>query len=242
MSDELAGALRELAAQHETPPRVGAAEIRGRAGRRSRRRRTALALGTAATAACVLTAVSFTLHPEAPAGERHRPGTASGLPAPSATAPGTATPAPRTASSGVLDLSRHTLTVGDRVLRVEPHSFGGFPAGTRLTVAARAESDLLRPEGRDDTRKPVEVPYLVELRTPDRKAVYAAGLTFDTEALMSLSAKAGWVGMSVKDAEWFYHRVRVGTRIELTSTAAPAAAVPGTPTTAAGGDPESARR
>ncbi|MBT3153384.1 hypothetical protein HTV45_21360 [Streptomyces sp. CHD11] len=225
MSDELGVALRDLVARYETPPRVDAAEIRGRAGRRSRRRRTALALGTAA---CVLTAVALTLDTGAPAGNRHRPGTAPDVPAPSAAAPGEAapsmaTPGPRTSSSGVLDLGRHTLTVGDRVLRVASHSFGRIPAGTRLTVAAKTESDLLPLEGRPGTEKPVEVPYLVELRTPGREAVYAAGLTFDTRALMSVPGKDGWVGMSLGDAEWFYHRVRVGARIEITSTATPGA-------------------
>ncbi|MFF8635565.1 hypothetical protein ACF052_15425 [Streptomyces pilosus] len=227
MSDELGAALRELAAQHETPPRLAAAEIRGRATRRSRRRKAALALGTAATAACVLAAVTHTLHTGDATGTRHLPGAASDAPP-----PGPATPDPRTTSSGVLDLGRHTLTIGDRVMRVDSHSFGRFPAGTRLTVRAKTEMDLLPLEGRPESGTEVKVPYLVELRTPGQQPVYAGGLAFDTKALMALSADSGWVGMSVTDAEWFYRRVRVGDGIDLRSTPVPSAdvttALPGT--------------
>ncbi|GGV66999.1 hypothetical protein GCM10010294_21270 [Streptomyces griseoloalbus] len=216
MSDELAGALRELAAQHETPPRVDAAEIRGRAQRRSRRRKVTAVLGTAATAACALAAVAFTLHPEDPAENRQVPATASDTPPPTST---TATPSP--APAGLLDLGRHTLTVGDRVMRVDSHSFGRFPSGSRMTVVAKADLELLPLEGNPEVGKEVKVPYLVELRTPDRQAVYTGALAFDTRALGALSAETGWVGMSITDAEWFYHRIRVGDRIEITSTVLP---------------------
>lgn len=223
MSDELGTALRELAARHETPPRVDAAEIRSRAGRRTRRRKAALTLTTLATAACALTAAVVTLHTGDRADDRHFPGAAADAPA----VPGAATPTPLLpASTGVLDLGRHTLTVGDRVLRVDSHSFGRFPPGTRLTVKAKAESDLLPLEGRPAARKEVEVPYLVELRTPGQEPVYAGGLAFDTKALVGLDTDSGWVGMSVTDAEWFYRRVRVGDGIDLTSTPTPTPSTP----------------
>lgn len=218
MSDELAGALRELAAQHETPPRVGAAEIRDRAGRRSRRRRAAAALGTAATAACVLAAVAFTLHTEDPGRNDRTPTAASDGPTP---APSTATPVP--ASAGVLDLGRHTLTVGERVMRVDSHSFRRFPPGSRMTVVTKDDTRTLRLESGTKFGAEIKVPYLVELRTPDRQPVYAGALAFDTKALAALSADTGWLGMSLTDAEWFYTRVRVGDRIEITSTVAPSA-------------------
>ncbi|MFE2277393.1 hypothetical protein ACFXAE_09000 [Streptomyces sp. NPDC059454] len=222
MSDELADALRELAAQHETPPRVGAAEVRARAGRRSRRRRAAAALGTVATAACVLAAVAFTPHTGEP-GRNGRtpaaaPDAASDAPTP---APSTAAPVP--ASAGVLDLGRHTLTVGERVLRVDSHSFRQFPPGSRMTVVAKADGKLLRLESGTKSGAEIKVPYLVELRTPDRQPVYAGALAFDTKALAALSAGTGWLGMSPTDAEWFYTRARTGDRIEITSTVTPGA-------------------
>lgn len=216
MSDELADVLRELAARHETPPPVDAAEIRDRARRRSRRRRGTAVLGTAAAAACALAAVAFTLHTEDPAENRQVPATASETPPPTS-APATPVPAP----AGLLDLGRHTLTVGDRVMRVDSHSFGPFPPGSRMTVVAKADLELLPLEGDPEVGKEVKVPYLVELRTPDREPVYVGALAFDTRALGALSAKAGWVGMSITDAEWFYHRTRVGDRIEITSTVPP---------------------
>ncbi|MFF8030026.1 hypothetical protein [Streptomyces sp. NPDC016626] len=226
MSDELSRVLRELAAQHETPPRVAAAEIRDRARRRSRRRRATAALGTAAAAACALAAVAFTLHTGAPAENRRLPAAAPDAPPPS-----TAAPVPAPATAGVLDLGRHTLTVGDRVMRVDSHSFRRFAPGTRMTVVARADSKLLPLQYGTQAGEDVKVPYLVELRTPDREPVYAGALAFDTKALAALTAKAGWVGMSITDAEWFYRRARVGDHIEITSTLAPSptetAATPG---------------
>lgn len=219
MSDELAGALRELAAQHETPPRVGAAEIRDRAGRRSRRRRATAALGTAAAAACVLAAVAFTLHTGEPGRNGRTPAAASDAPTP---APSAATPGP--VSVGVLDLGRHTLTVGERVLRVDSHSFRRFSPGSRMTVAGKADPKLLRLESGTESGAEIKVPYLVELRTPDRRPVYTGALAFDTKALAALSAEAGWLGMNPTDARWFYTRARAGDRIEITSTVIPGAA------------------
>ncbi|GGW87351.1 hypothetical protein GCM10010297_05510 [Streptomyces malachitofuscus] len=235
MSDELADALRELAAQHETPPRLEAAEIRDRARRRSRRRRATVALGTAATAACVVTAAAFTLHTEHPTGKRHLPGASSQTPAPSAAPPSAATRAPAPTPSGLLDLGLHTLTVRDRVMRVDSHSFGRFPSGTRLTVASKADTAVLPLRGNPKLEE-VKVPYLVELRTPDGKPVYAGALTFDAKVLAGLSDDTGWLGMSFMDARWFHDQVREGDRIELTSTMTPdpgaSAAVPDTGATA----------
>ncbi|MEV5931886.1 hypothetical protein AB0L56_03705 [Streptomyces sp. NPDC052079] len=220
MSDELADALRELAAQHETPPRVDAAGIRDRARRRSRRRRATVALGTAATAACVVTAAAFTLHTEDPAGKRQLPGASSQTPAPTAATP-TPTPThPSRPASGLLDLGLHTLTVRDRVIRVDSNSFGRSPSDDRLTVVSKADNAVLPLKG-DPTIEEVKVPYLVELRAPDGKPVYAGALTFDAKVLEGLSDDTGWLGMSFKDAQWFYDQVREGDGIEVTSTVPP---------------------
>jgi len=108
-------------------------------------------------------------------------------------------------------------------MRVDSHSFRRFPPGSRMTVTAKADLKTLPLEGAARSGKAVKVPYLVELRTPDRQPVYAGALAFDTKALAALSAETGWLGMSPTDAEWFYTRARTGDRIEITSTATPSA-------------------
>ncbi|GGQ58960.1 hypothetical protein GCM10010267_22740 [Streptomyces griseorubens] len=209
MSDELSGALRELAARHETPPPLPAAEVRDRARRRSRRRRAGLALGTAATAACAVTVVTLALHTDHPAGKRHRPGaTPVSSPAPVRTP--TASPRP----SGRLDVDLRTLTLADRVLRVDLRAAGRFPPGTRLTVVARVSGAVLPLRSRTEVRE-VKVPYLVELRAPGGRPVYAGALSFDAKVLRALSGTTGWVGLSARDAEWLHGRLRDGDQIEL---------------------------
>ncbi|WP_063759481.1 hypothetical protein [Streptomyces sp. NRRL S-37] len=218
MSDELADALRELAAQHEVPPRVGAAEVRDRARRRSRRRRASAALGTAAAAACALTAVAFTLHTGDPDPDGRPPAAAPEAPAPSAATPA---PTPSPALAGVLDLGRHTLTFGERVLRVESHAFPRFPSGSRMTVVAKDDVRTLRLENGVKPGTEVKIPYLVELRTSGRQPVYAGAPAFDMKELATLSEGTGWLGMSATDAKWFHARVREGDRVEITSTVTP---------------------
>ncbi|MBM4828615.1 hypothetical protein ACH4UX_30775 [Streptomyces althioticus] len=209
MSDELSGALRELAARYETPPPLPAAEVRDRARRRSRRRRAGLALGTAATAACAVTVVSLALHTDHPAGKRHHPGaTPVTSPAPARTP--TASPRP----SGRLDVDLRTLTLADRVLRVDLRAAGRFPPGTRLTVVARTSGAVLPLRSRTEVRE-VKVPYLVELRAPGGRPVYAGALSFDAKVLRALSGTTGWVGLSARDAEWLHDRLRDGDQIEL---------------------------
>ncbi|MGW2928696.1 hypothetical protein ACWC8S_27875 [Streptomyces fungicidicus] len=229
MSDELTGALRELAARHEAPPRIGAAEVRGRAGRRSRRRRATAALGTTAAAVCALTAVAFTLHTEEPGPHHRTPAAGSGTPA---RPPGTAAPAPAPTSAGVLDLGRRTLTVGERVIRVDSRSFPRFAPGSRMKVVAKSTLKVLPLENGTRAGTEVKVPYLVQLSAPDRQPVYAGALAVDTKALAALSARSGWLGMNVADAKWFYARARAGDRIEITTTAT---ARPATPDAVGGG-------
>ncbi|MCP8710229.1 hypothetical protein QWL27_31340 [Streptomyces thermocarboxydus] len=214
MSDEIGGALRELAAFHETPPPLPAREVRARANRRSRRRRATLALGTMATAACAVTVVTFALHTDPAAGKRHRPGA---TPATSPTPARTATASPSAHAphpSGRLDVDLRTLTLADRVLKVDLRAAGRFPPGTRLTVVARTSGAVLPLKSRTETRE-VKVPYLVELRAPGGEPVYAGALSFDAKVLRSLSGTTGWVGLSARDAEWLHDRLRDGDQIEL---------------------------
>ena len=109
-------------------------------------------------------------------------------------------------------------------MRVDSHSFRRFSPGSRMTVVGTADPKLLRRESGTEFGAEIKVPYLVELRTPDRQPVYAGALAFDTKALAALSAEAGWLGMSPTDAQWFYTRARAGDRIEITSTVIPSGA------------------
>ncbi|MEV5251293.1 hypothetical protein AB0K98_05930 [Streptomyces werraensis] len=217
MSDELTGALRELAALHEAPPPLPAAELRDRARCRSRRRRAGLALGTAAMAACAVTVVTLALHTDHPAGKRHRPG------ATPATSPVPARPPTASASaraprpSGRLDVDLRTLTLADRVLRVDLRAAGRFPPGTQLTVVARISGAVLPLKSRTEVRE-VKVPYLVELRAPGGAPVYAGALSFDAKVLRALSGTTGWVGLSARDAQWLHDRLRDGDQIELSGS------------------------
>lgn len=215
MSDEVGAALRELAQRHQTPPPVPPSEIRGRAVRRSRRRRTTRALAAAATAACALATVATTLQSDPPDKSRHTPATA----APETPTTRRASPTP----ADSLDLSGHTLTFGNRLMRVDSHSFDRIPPDRRLTVTAKHDVMAL-PEDNPATkaRYDVKVPYVVEFRTADRAPVYAGALTFDTKALIALDSKTGWLGLSTADAQWFYRQVRVGDHIEITATDPPA--------------------
>ncbi|GHE96660.1 hypothetical protein GCM10018789_27780 [Streptomyces werraensis] len=215
MSDELTGALRDLAALHEAPPPLPAAELRDRARRRSRRRRAGLALGTAAMAACAVTVVTLALHTDHPAGKRHRPGATPATSPVPARPPTASARAPR--PSGRLDVDLRTLTLADRVLRVDLRAAGRFPPGTRLTVVARISGAVLPLKSRTEVRE-VKVPYLVELRAPGGEPVYAGALSFDAKVLRALSGTTGWVGLSARDAQWLHDRLRDGDQIELTGS------------------------
>lgn len=221
MSDELATALRELATAHETAAPVPPAEIRVRARRRLLRRRTTAAFGTAATAACALTAVVFAVHPQDP-GPRHHRQTAASASSPRPTA----APVPRQVD-GSLDLNGHTLLSGNRVMRVDSASLGAFPAGGTLTVTAKRQPLLLPDDAAAKDRYAYKVPYVVELRTADNTQVYAGGLA-SAKVVGSLGSGTGWLGLDAGDAKWFYDRARVGDRIEVTSTAVPSTRPPST--------------
>ncbi|MGC3000120.1 hypothetical protein ACPF8X_17550, partial [Streptomyces sp. G35A] len=179
---------------------------------------------------CALAAVAVALHPDDPGPGRRLPATAPDTPVSHP-----ATPLPARTPAGLLDLGGHTLTVGDRVMRVDSHSFGRFTPGSELTVTAKNDAGMLPVETEPKGGYEIKVPYLVELRAPDGNPVYAGALAFDMKALAGLETRAGWVGMSPEDAQWFFGRVGVGDRVALTSTVTPGTGTP-TADTVGGGD------
>ncbi|CAL9422619.1 hypothetical protein [Streptomyces sp. enrichment culture] len=217
MSDELASALRRLAADHELPPTVPPARIRFRAVRRARRRRATAAVGMTAAAACAVTALAFTLHPGGTAAAHRSPAAGSTAPAPAPVATASASPAtpvPDPTDEDVLDLRRHTLTVDHRTMRVDARSdeAATLPAGSELTVAAKHAVKELPAEAVIKDGYGIKVLYVVELRAADRKATVYVGARADA----SLRGKLGWTALSSTDAKWFYAHIRVGDRIDVT--------------------------
>lgn len=223
MSDELARALRELAEQHQSAPLVGPARIRARAQRRGRRRRAVLVLGGTAVAACALTVAAALAPPAEDTGTR-----AGSTPRPATTAPATtsapvplSSPATGAASGPVtgsatvdlLDMSHGTLTVGDRVMRVDRQSATGLSAGHALTVTAKY--DVLPSSASTRTgRSGIAVPFVVELRTADGSPVYVGALPAQARTA------PGWVGLTGADARWFYSGVREGDQVRVVASVA----------------------
>ncbi|WP_432042437.1 hypothetical protein [Streptomyces cadmiisoli] len=237
MSDELARMLRELAARHQPPPPVDPAEIRARAQRRGRRRRASAALGVTTVAACALTvAAALTPPAEDVAPTRRVPATApdtSRTPTALSTSPGSTSPGstsprstpPRSTSSSppvadLLDVNRLTLTVGDRVMRVDPQYFAALRPGRDLMVAAKYDvlppSAYTTPKGLAKTK----IPYVVELRGDGESPVYVGALPAGANAASTIDGKTGWVGLTSVDAEWFYARVRKGDHIRVVASVA----------------------
>ncbi|MFD5567635.1 hypothetical protein [Streptomyces cadmiisoli] len=226
MSDELARMLRELAVRHQPPPPVDPAEIRARAQRRGRRRRASAALGVTTVAACALTvAAALTPPAEDVAPTRRVPATApdtSRTPTALSTSPGSTSP--RSASlppvADLLDVNRLTLTVGDRVMRVDPQYFAALRPGRDLMVAAKYDvlppSAYTTPKGLAKTK----IPYVVELRGDGEPPVYVGALPAGANAASTIDGKTGWVGLTSVDAEWFYASVRKGDHIRVVASVA----------------------
>ncbi|MBY8341763.1 hypothetical protein LXH13_31575 [Streptomyces spinosirectus] len=212
MSDELSTALRELAAARATRPVVDGPGIRARAMRRRRRRRTAYALGGGGTAALALLGLALHLHPAG--AQDPLPGSRP----PAVTAPVSALPSPSAATPvvGTLDLSRHGLTCGRRVLPVLAQ--WGRPlasTGPMRVVAKHNPRDLtfvLR------SKNPVEVrvPYVVELRDRQDRPYYIGVFTPKLKALSEYAAKSDWIGLGAEDAAWFYARAHIGDTLAVT--------------------------
>ncbi|MGW1912804.1 hypothetical protein ACWCQS_19255 [Streptomyces sp. NPDC002076] len=202
-TDELTGALRELAKANETPPSVAAPGIRRRAVRRSRRRRTALTVGTGA-AALALAAFALTLDSgdDAPAHRQTPAATAPRLPSPSSSATPLATPV-----TGMVNFEKRTLTVDGRVMPIT----SGYPTGPTtglLTVAAKLDLTRDTVDGLAKSACKVAEPYVVELRGTDRSSLYVGSLT--------CAPRTGtWIGLDTKNAVWLYNRLKPGDTLSV---------------------------
>ncbi|MFK0112888.1 hypothetical protein [Streptomyces sp. NPDC091217] len=214
MSDELTRALRELAAQNETPPTVAGAGIRGLAARRTRRRRTTLALGTGA-AALALAAVALTLNTGT--GTDHRPPaatphltspapspSASGSPAPSGS-PSPSVSAVPTAIIGTVDFEKHTLTIDGRTVPIAADSPTLLSAGV-MTVTAKLNLERDSVAALPKATCKTADPHVVELRDTGRTSIYVGALSCSDDS-------GARIRLGTKDAVWLYSRVQPGDNI-----------------------------
>ncbi|MGW0945996.1 hypothetical protein ACWD4O_26120 [Streptomyces sp. NPDC002623] len=233
LSTELSTALRELAAQAETPPVLSGAEVRARAVRRARRR-LAGALGATATAlalvAFALTA-DFTPHED---GKGAPTGTGAGAGGQSLTPPATPAdpspspslssfPSPSSAPSGslpvvgTLDLDRRTLTVKDQVLRMSSEYIDSAGLTGPLTVYATYDIKALTvTDPTDGTRHVQGMTYAVELRDARKERLYVG---FDSDYDVQKADDddgSSWIGLERVDAEWFQGVAAAGMSFALT--------------------------
>ncbi|RPE42901.1 hypothetical protein EDD90_6067 [Streptomyces sp. Ag109_O5-1] len=222
MSDELTRALRELAAQNETPPTVAGTQIRSLAARRTRRRRTTLALGTGA-AALALAAVALTLNTGTDTGPDHRPPAAtphltspapspstSGSPAPSPSASGSPAPsvsAVPTAIIGTVDFEKHTLTIDGRTVPIAAGSPTLLSAGV-MTVTAKLNLDRDSVAALPKTACKTADPHVVELRDTGRTSIYVGAFSCSDDS-------GARIRLDTKDAVWLYKSLKPGDVIAV---------------------------
>ncbi|WP_329254411.1 hypothetical protein OG223_28315 [Streptomyces sp. NBC_01478] len=236
MSDELSTALRELAVEQETRPVLTGAEIRGRAGRRARRR-MAGTLGAGAVAlALVASAVTLGFTDfrgfSDPAGEgkpRQLPAaTTPAVPSPRVTSGKTSAPEPRAPVTGTVALGKRALFVGDRVMPLtsslpdSPKVVGPLTVYKKHTTKVVTVTVLTA-----GAAYTTEVSLAVELRDVHGEPVYV-GLAFsykgdsykegngkDTGAR---DAGGGWIGLDSADAKWFYDNAKIGSVLSVTGS------------------------
>ncbi|MEV7191802.1 L,D-transpeptidase [Streptomyces sp. NPDC093510] len=203
MSDDLNSALRDLAADHQTPAPVAGAEIRRRAAQRRRRRRTAYAGAALATAAVAVTVTAGLLTGSGSDDERpHRP------------AP-VATDGPRRPAATV-DLSQHRMTVGTRELPVSAGTARHpTPTGRMTVVATHRVKRMAAGDVGLGGEYDLKLPWVVELRTPDGDTTYAGAMTYDEKAPGSRNITRGWLGLRTDDARWLHGRLAPGDVITV---------------------------
>jgi hypothetical protein len=226
-SAELSTALHEFAENHETPPPLSGAEVRGHAVRRVRRRRAGtLAAGTAALA---LAAFAVTLDPAEEENHRQVPAATPAVPSPPPATSREATTV--TPTVGKVDLDRSILTVGDRAMMITSGvADSPGPVGP-LTVYRKLDSKVLPVTNpTEGTRYNADVALAVELRDADNQPFYVgAALSYDTKNISKYDTTSGWISLDVADAKWFHTSVKTGSSFAVTGSAS-AGRPAGTPT------------
>ncbi|WP_393080361.1 L,D-transpeptidase [Streptomyces sp. LN704] len=206
MSDDLSSDLRELAASGETPPPVSGAEIRFRAVRRRRGRRTAATVSVAGACAAAGLALLLALH-LGDGGTRERPSPAASPTAPSRTP---------VAVGATVDLARRVLTAAGRDMPVSA-GMPGRPTPTgRMTVVAKRDVRVVPAleVGPKDVYA-LKVPWVIELRAADGTTNFVGGLSTDQKAPGNYDVTDGWIGLRSADAQWLYGQLDLGTVVEI---------------------------
>ncbi|MET8688756.1 L,D-transpeptidase [Streptomyces sp. NPDC004732] len=204
MSDDLTSALRDLAADHRTPPPVPGAEIRRRATARGRRRRAAAAGATLVTAAVAVT-VAAGLLTTGSGSDDERP---HRKPAPVATE-STRRPA------ATVDLSRHRMTLDGRELPVSAGTAAHPTPTGRMTVVATYPQKRMPAEEFGPGEYDMTLPWVVELRTPDGGTNYVVALTYNEKAPGTMDVTKGWIGLRPDDARTLHGRLEPGDVITV---------------------------
>ncbi|MFF7970688.1 hypothetical protein [Streptomyces sp. NPDC007905] len=218
MSDELSAVLHEFAAEHETPPILTGAEIRGRAVRRARRR----AAGTLGACAAALAMVAFalTLDSAQDGTRRQVPTVPPAVPAPPAASAALSSPAVAVPVAGTIDLGRRTLTVGVRVMPMLLGWDRNSALKGPLTVYKKHAVKVLTVNRTDGTRYNAVVSYAVELRDAKNKPVYVGtALSHNVKGIRKYDTSSGWIALDQADAKWFYEDATTGSVLSDTGTA-----------------------
>jgi len=223
LSAELSTALREFAAEHETPTVLTGAEVRGRAVRRTRRR-MAGTLGAGAVA-LALVAFALTLNPDSEGRGKQRqvPAAPPAVPSSPPAASGTASsPAARVPVTGTVDLGKRILSVGDRVMPMTSGLTDSRKFAGPMTVYSRKPDNkvLYVNDPAYGTRYNAEISLAVELLDADKEPVYVgAALSYNKKDLGKYATSGGWISLDPADAKWFYTNVKTGSVLSLTGTA-----------------------
>ena len=227
LTSELTAELRELAAAGETPPSLSGAEIRGRAVRRRRNRRTAGTVAGASAAAALALVVALNL---GVGGGTDRNPSPAGSP--------TGTPSIPATADATVNLSRRLLTVEGRAL---PVSTGATKTPTptgRMTVSTKVSSTMMPSDVIVDPAYDLKVSWFIELRASDGTTNYIAAISYDEKAPGAYDRTSGWIGLRTTDAKWLYGQLAVGSVVDIEGTAP--AATPDLSTTPSAATPPGA--
>ncbi|MFF2847983.1 L,D-transpeptidase [Streptomyces sp. NPDC058001] len=208
--DRLTLALRDLAERHRTAPVVPGAEIRRRAVRRGRLRRTSLAGGAVAGLAALTLALTADFGAEEPTSRPVQAAAPSDSEEPFAT----------------VDLERRAMTVDGRDLPVST-GVAKTPTPTgRMTVVAKFATQRLSAASSGFAVYDLKLPWVVQLRTPAGGTNYIVALTFNEKAPGQYDATGGWIGLRTRDAKWLYTQVSPGDEVTVEGPAPASPVVP----------------